>query len=74
MRELLLSLIAAGVLAGCANVEPNAAPMEEKEFVTGSNIPRKDRTGSGVAEYSREALEKFQAGGGGQRSTTDSPR
>lgn len=44
----LLALVALGTIcAGCGTTgttQPSAEPREEKEYVTGSMIPKKDRT------------------------------
>ena len=63
MRLIIVPVIAASLLAGCAATESNVDPQQEKEFVTGSNIPRKDR--SGVTVVGRESLERNQNSGGG---------
>ena len=63
MRFIIVPVIAASLLAGCAATESSVDPQQEKEFVTGSNIPRKDRLGVTVA--SKEALERQQNSGGG---------
>jgi hypothetical protein len=65
MRSIILPALAASLLVGCATTETNVEPQQEKEFVTGSNIPRKDRSGSGVSVASKEALERTQNSGGG---------
>ena len=65
MRTIVLAILAASLFSGCATTERAIEPQQEKEFVTGSNIPRRDRSGSGVAVYDREALEKAQNSGGG---------
>ena len=61
MRQIVIPLIAAVLLSACANVDTKTEPREEKEVVTGSNIPRKDRTD--VTVLPKEAL------GGAQRSS-----
>jgi hypothetical protein len=65
MRFIILPAVAALVLAACATMENRAEPRQERELVTGSNIPRKDPTGSGVAVANREALERLQNSSGG---------
>jgi hypothetical protein len=69
MRATLLSLLAASLLCACATNEANTAPpKEEKSYVTGSNIPRRDTSGLGVETVSREALEARQRDAGGPSS------
>jgi hypothetical protein len=65
VRFIILTVLAALLLVACAATETNVAPQPEKEFVTGSNIPRKDRSGSGVTVASKESLERFQNASGG---------
>ena len=65
MRQILIPLMATSMRCACANVDTKAESKEEKEFVTGSNIPRKDRSGSGVTVMSKEALEGLQRSSGG---------
>ena len=66
MRLLILPIFAVSMLAGCATADTRSdaqQAQQEKEIVTGSNIPRRDR--SGVAVASREALERMQNSSGG---------
>ena len=70
MRSLLLSLaVVAAASAGCmsneAKDDSNPPPREEKEYVTGSNLPRRDRSNSGVDIVTREGLDKIQRTTGG---------
>jgi hypothetical protein len=65
MRSIILSGLAVLLVAGCAATEGQVQPQQEKEYVTGSNIPRKDRAGSGVAVGTKEDLERMQNSGGG---------
>ena len=69
MRFIFVPIVAVSMLAGCATAVTNVEPQQEKEFVTGSNIPRKDR--SGVAVAGKESLERVQNSSGGpiQRGT-----
>jgi len=56
--------IAAAALAGCATQQPTASVEEvaAREYPTGSNIPRKGRSGvDGVKTYDREELERARA-------------
>lgn len=50
---------------GCAT-ETNTKPAstEEKQIVTGSNIPRKDRSAVGTKVIDKEAIERATVGGG----------
>jgi uncharacterized protein YceK len=73
MRQLALPFIAVAFFAGCATVDTNTEPKEEKEFVTGSNIPKRDR--SSVSVYGREALEAVQRSSGGPTTKgSENPR
>ncbi|MDW5416344.1 hypothetical protein R6242_07130 [Iodobacter sp. CM08] len=51
-------------LSACASTrtpDNQLADYEEKEYVTGSNIPRKDRTSSGLVKtYDKELLQELQ--------------
>ncbi len=68
MRNRLLSLIGASLLCGCAVTGDSPAPKEEKSFVTGSNIPRRDTSGYGVEVAGPEALAAQQRASGGPTS------
>ena len=63
MRQIVVPLIAAALLSACGNVDTKTDPKEEKEVLTGSNIPRKDRTG--VTVLPKEALGGMQRSSGG---------
>ena len=63
MRSIPLFALVILLLAGCATTDTRVEPQEQKEFVTGSNIPRRDRSGSGVTVAGREALERVQNSG-----------
>ena len=63
MKTLLFCMAAASALAaGCATEQPSTStePVAQREYPTGSNIPRKKSGDSadGVSAYDREALEK----------------
>ena len=63
MQNLLLSTLAASFLtAGCVSTEAVTADesVSDREYVTGSNIPRKKNSGSpsGVTTMDREAAER----------------
>jgi len=65
MRLIILPLLAAAVLSACATADTKVEPLQEKEYVTGSNIPRRDRSTSGVSVLTKDALEKHQNASGG---------
>ena len=56
MRKIIAHFIAAALLTACAGVDQKTEPREEREVVTGSNIPRKERPAE-VTVLPREALE-----------------
>jgi hypothetical protein len=64
MKNLLTlcALAAATLAAGCATPEPAASTeaVAQREYPTGSNIPRKRAPGDadGVSSYDKEALER----------------
>lgn len=63
MKNLLLGIAAACALVGCAADQPTTAsnePVSQREYPTGSNIPRKRSADStdGVSTYDREALDR----------------
>jgi hypothetical protein len=66
MKTLLLCALAATAFTtvGCATPETSTEPTErvEREFTTGSNIPRKTKSPSaeGVQVYDREAMERLR--------------
>ena len=74
MRALVTLLAAAVVATGCAAGDTNLAAdtASEREYPTGSNIPRKKNQpasanipmGEGVRVHSREDLERIQNMGG----------
>jgi hypothetical protein len=80
-RSLLFCALAAtGLLGGCASTETSTEPSVERverEYTTGSNIPRKHKAGKadGVSTQDREAFERQRdatpvvppAGGGAGR-------
>ena len=62
MFRLIAAATAATIVAAaCAGVEDRAS-REDKQVVTGSNIPRKDR--SDVTVLPKEAVESVQRSGG----------
>lgn len=87
IKSLALAACSAALLAGCAgpdavtSAEPSAErdTPSEREYPTGSNIPRKKNTkadsnipmGLGVRVHSREDLERIQQGGNGVPTKSD---
>ncbi len=84
MKMILTCALAATAFAtfGCASPETSTDPGErlEREYATGSNIPRKSKAGTadGVQVYDKEAVERARStapqappapmgGGGGPR-------
>lgn len=65
MRRIIVPALAAVMLAGCATTDSKIEPQQEKEFVTGSNIPRKDRSATGISVLNKDALERIQNSSGG---------
>jgi starvation-inducible outer membrane lipoprotein len=64
MRKKNIAILAFSLLASACSSVPTDnkqyAEMEEKEYVTGSNIPRKDRGSSAVKVYDKELLKDLQ--------------
>ena len=62
MNKLLLTTLLACLLTGCASMEPaaTATTREEKQYVTGSNVPKKDRNTSAVTTVSKDAIDNMQ--------------
>jgi len=80
LRKLLLVAGACVWLAGCATTENVATSTEspsEREYPTGSNIPRKNKNvdprTDGIRVHSREDLERIQASGNGTSSRGSAP-
>lgn len=66
MRQLLVPLLSTVLVAGCATVDTNPESnevKEKKEYVTGSNIPQRDRSSVSVA--GRESVDAIQRASGG---------
>ena len=60
MKPVLAAALLA-IVAGCASNEPvEVNERLEREYVTGSNIPKKSRPGEadGVSTYDKEALQR----------------
>ncbi|HET7403756.1 MAG TPA: hypothetical protein VFJ62_18300 [Usitatibacter sp.] len=56
------------LLAACAETSVNnegSEPRAEREYPTGSNIPRKQHTNDGAQVYDRDAVQRTQEGAGG---------
>jgi uncharacterized lipoprotein len=63
MKNVLVSLCVAALLAGCAlDPIPEGAVKEDKEYSTGSNLPKRDR--APVTTMSKEQVEQLQRGTG----------
>jgi Ni/Co efflux regulator RcnB len=63
MKKILLCAVAfASIAAGCASTQSSTEPATERverEYATGSNIPKKSKAGAdGVRVYDREALDR----------------
>jgi Ni/Co efflux regulator RcnB len=64
MKKILLCAVAfASIAAGCASTQSTTEPATERverEYATGSNIPKKTKAGAadGVSVSDREALER----------------
>ena len=63
MKKILLCAMAfASIAAGCASTQSSNEPATERverEYATGSNIPKKSKP-SDVQVYDREAIEKMR--------------
>jgi hypothetical protein len=65
MRNLFLAISLAAAVAGCAGTnspstggdQGDLPAINSKETVTGSNIPKKDRTGSRVITVDPESMQ-----------------
>jgi hypothetical protein len=68
-RTLPVTLSAVALLAGCADSNIKAEPMQEREHLTGSNIPRRDKDRSALSTVSREEFEQLRQ----SRGTTMAP-
>ena len=75
MKALLIAVAAAATLAaGCAAPDATTGTEEARrdrgDFVTGSNVPRRNRAkpeADGVRVHSREDLERVQGAGHGDQ-------
>jgi hypothetical protein len=79
LRKLLLAAGACVWLAGCATAETVATSESpsEREYPTGSNIPRKAKSANpqadGIRVHSREDFERVQSMGTGVSSRGSAP-
>ncbi len=70
MKSTFALLIAAATLSGCAMPPINTealAQQEEKDYVTGSRLPRKDKDGKVITltrEEARREIEELERTGG----------
>ena len=60
MRVFLPMGIAAASVCACATLDRNVEPFDEQEYMTGSNIPRRDVPKEPVTVLSKDAFEGLQ--------------
>jgi hypothetical protein len=62
MRSFTIPTLAilASLLVGCAAIDAQDEPRQEKEYRTGSNLPQRDRNASPVTIVGSEGLQKMQ--------------
>jgi hypothetical protein len=60
MRIFLLLAVAATALHGCGTLDKSDEPFDERDFVTGSNLLRRQEPREPVSVYSNEALDLLQ--------------
>ncbi|MGB8856006.1 MAG: hypothetical protein WCC58_04955 [Burkholderiales bacterium] len=61
MKKVIFAALCLLVSAGCVTpAGDNVIAAEEKEYTTGSNIPRKDRTATGVRTVDPAEIEKIR--------------
>ena len=61
MKPVLAAAVLALAVAGCATNEPvEVNERLDREYVTGSNIPKKSRPGetAGVSTYDKETIQR----------------
>ena len=70
MKNISILISTGLLLAGCASVDEKtvAEPNDDKKFVTGSNLPQRDRTKSGVIVVAPESFEDSRNVGTSQRA------
>ena len=68
MKKVLLCLVAVPLFSACVQTGEVASDQKEsKEYVTGSNLPRRDRQGvSDVKVVSPESMENVRSSGAAQ--------
>lgn len=59
MNKLIFFVATASLIGGCAFVDDKTTTEDKaaKQFMTGSNLPQRDRTKSGVLVVSPESME-----------------
>jgi hypothetical protein len=60
-QQSFVFALACAMIAGCAATQSNTEPVAEqvdRVYPTGSNIPKKTKSGENVQVYDREALER----------------
>lgn len=61
MKKVIFAALSLLLSAGCVTpAGDNAIAAEEKEYITGSSIPRKDRTATGVRTADPAEIEKIR--------------
>ena len=65
MKETIVFIVTGLLITSCATIDEKTAPdlKEEKQFVTGSNLPQRDRSKSGVTTVSPETIEAMRKSG-----------
>jgi hypothetical protein len=66
-------LVMAATLAACAAADPSQtreASASEREYPTGSNLPRRNPAHDGIRVHTREDLERIQQSGAPQNPET----
>ena len=65
MKRLEFGLVSAALLSACAAVDDKSTQVsrEEKPFVTGSNIPKRDKSSTNVQTVNPQALEHAAGSG-----------
>jgi hypothetical protein len=62
MKKVIFAGLFLLSVAGCAApTGDNSAAAEEKEYVTGSNIPRRDRSATGVKSVDPAEIERMRS-------------
>ena len=65
MKKTVFFIVAGLLITSCASIDEKtgAELKEEKQFVTGSNLPQRDRSKSGVITVSPETIEAMRKSG-----------